>query len=88
MLKPRRRPAKRVSQAQLEKKAALARMKEAGAAPEPKAVKLKRISQGKLFDLIRNKAYEIYLSRGGVPGNELQDWYAAEEAVKKELGLR
>lgn len=27
---------------------------------------------------IRLRAYEIYLGRGGVPGNELDDWLQAE----------
>jgi len=27
---------------------------------------------------IRLRAYEIYLERGGVPGNELDDWLQAE----------
>ena len=31
---------------------------------------------------IRLRAYEIYLDRGGVPGNELDDWLQAE----RELG--
>jgi len=31
---------------------------------------------------IRLRAYEIYIERGGVPGNELDDWLQAE----RELG--
>ncbi len=31
---------------------------------------------------IRLRAYEIYLERGGLPGNELDDWLQAE----RELG--
>ena len=27
---------------------------------------------------VRRRAYEIYLGRGGLPGNELEDWLQAE----------
>lgn len=30
------------------------------------------------FDEIRLRAYEIYLERGSLPGNELDDWLKAE----------
>jgi len=30
---------------------------------------------------IRNRAYEIYLQRGGQPGNELEDWLQAEREL-------
>jgi hypothetical protein len=30
------------------------------------------------FEQIRQRAYEIYLARGGQRGDELQDWYEAE----------
>ena len=36
-------------------------------------------------DLIRKKAYEIYLGRGRTPGREVEDWLAAERAVDREL---
>jgi hypothetical protein len=29
-------------------------------------------------DEIRARAYQIYLDRGGRPGNEIDDWYQAE----------
>ena len=32
---------------------------------------------------IRNRAYEIYLQRGGQPGSELEDWLQAEREVTK-----
>ena len=32
---------------------------------------------------IRNRAYEIYLQRGGQPGYELEDWLQAEHEVTK-----
>ena len=30
---------------------------------------------------IRNRAYEIYLQRGGLPGYELEDWPQAEREL-------
>ena len=33
-------------------------------------------------DCIRNRAYEIYLERGGLPGRELEDWLQAESELK------
>lgn len=30
---------------------------------------------------IRNRAYEIYLQRGGQPGHELEDWLRAEREL-------
>jgi hypothetical protein len=32
---------------------------------------------------IRERAYEIYLARGGQGGDEVSDWLAAEREVKK-----
>jgi hypothetical protein len=34
-------------------------------------------------DAIRIKAYELYLARGGAPGHELEDWLAAERALRE-----
>ena len=33
------------------------------------------------FDEIRLRAYEIYLERGSLPGNELEDWLKAEHEL-------
>jgi hypothetical protein len=32
---------------------------------------------------IRNRAYEIYLRRGGEPGDELLDWFQAEQELTR-----
>ncbi len=32
---------------------------------------------------IRPRAYEIYLERGGLPGNELDDWLQAERELER-----
>lgn len=34
-----------------------------------------------LEELIRQRAYELYLQRGGRPGGELEDWKVAEQEV-------
>ena len=33
-------------------------------------------------DEIRRRAYEIYLERGGLPGQELEDWLQAEREIE------
>lgn len=33
-------------------------------------------------DAIRVRAYAIFLGRGGAPGRELEDWLAAERALR------
>jgi hypothetical protein len=33
-------------------------------------------------DVIRVRAYELYLARGGAAGHELADWLAAERALR------
>jgi len=35
-------------------------------------------------DEIRRRAYEIYLERGGLPGQELKDWLQAERELESE----
>ncbi len=35
---------------------------------------------------IRNRAYELFLERGGTPGSELEDWARAEEELKARFG--
>ena len=34
------------------------------------------------IEKIRLRAYEIYVSRGGAPGDELQDWLKAEQELR------
>ena len=36
-------------------------------------------------DLVKKKAYELYLQRGKAPGKEIEDWLAAEKIVDREL---
>lgn len=41
---------------------------------------------GDIEDRIRRKAYDIYCSRNGDGGNELDDWFAAEREVRRGHG--
>jgi hypothetical protein len=36
-------------------------------------------------ELVKKKAYELYLQRGKAPGHEMEDWLAAEKIVDREL---
>ena len=33
---------------------------------------------------IRRRAHELFMTRGGTPGNELDDWLRAEQELKQE----
>ncbi len=33
---------------------------------------------------IRHRAHEIFMARGGTPGNELDDWFRAEQELKQQ----
>ena len=37
-------------------------------------------------DQVRRRAYELYVARGGQPGREFDDWYAAEQEVRGRQG--
>jgi len=47
----------------------------------------KEIVPDDYIERVRQKAYELYLARGGVDGRDLDDWLQAERIVKEELGL-
>ena len=48
----------------------------------PPAEETKHVMRGKpTTEQIRNRAYEIYASRGDAPGDELQDWLLAEREL-------
>lgn len=36
-------------------------------------------------DRIRQRAYELYLERGGADGNELDDWLRAEDEISGKM---
>jgi hypothetical protein len=37
----------------------------------------------KMEDEVRRRAYEIFVERGGKPGNQAEDWLAAEREVRQ-----
>lgn len=45
-------------------------------------------SNNDLREEIRRLAEEIYIKRGGSPGDELSDWLAAEKEVKRKYGIK
>jgi hypothetical protein len=46
------------------------------------SVPVSKAQVSNLQEEIRRRAYELYLQRGGVPGNENQDWLVAEQEVR------
>ena len=49
--------------------------------------KMTLVSPADLDIKVRERAYEKYLERGGWHGADMDDWFRAEEEVKKELSL-
>jgi hypothetical protein len=45
------------------------------------------VSNEKLYEMIKRRAYENYCKRGYSHGHDKEDWYIAEKQVKRELGL-
>jgi hypothetical protein len=55
---------------------------------EPGVPEKKRdIAPDEYIELIRRRAHDIYLERGGVDGRDLDDWLQAEKEVRRDLGL-
>ena len=47
----------------------------------------KVLPKEKFDEIIRNRAYELYVSRGRTQGDELGDWFRAEKMVMKEFRI-
>jgi len=45
------------------------------------------VAEGPHDELIRARAYEIYLARNGAPGNSESDWRQAEEELRGRMTL-
>ncbi len=45
------------------------------------------ISNPKVYEMIRKRAYDIYVRRGYSHGNDQHDWFEAERQVKREVGV-
>jgi len=41
-----------------------------------------------LREEIRRRAEELYIKRGGSPGDEMSDWLAAEKEIKRKYGIK
>lgn len=50
-------------------------------APSPKKTTKQTIQTAPKDEEIRLRAYELFLSRNGAPGNELDDWLRAEREL-------
>ena len=56
---------------------------EHGASPIPPDGEDTSRNHAPSHDEIRRRAYEIYLERDGLPGDELDDWLRAERELQK-----
>jgi hypothetical protein len=54
---------------------------EVGASPIQSHPEATSANHAPSFEEIRLRAYEIYLKRGSLPGNELDDWLEAEHEL-------
>lgn len=50
-------------------------------APAPQKQDVVAPSQGSIEEKIRVRAYQLYESRGGAPGDAESDWYQAEAEI-------
>ena len=62
-----------------------ARTKATNATPEREVTTTTRADEPTTEDRIRQRAYEIYMARGGNPGQYLDDWLQAEREIEAEL---
>lgn len=61
-------------------------MPKTGKSPAPAARKTKSAKSAPTHEEIALRAYQIYLERGGTPGNELEDWTRAERELMGKNG--
>jgi hypothetical protein len=52
-----------------------------------KATTSLNLSNEKVFEEIRKRAYELFCKRGASNGDDMRDWLEAEKQVKRELGM-
>ena len=58
-----------------------------GSTDKPTKSSSLNVSNERLFESVRKRAYELYCKRGYKNGHDISDWVEAEKQVKKELGL-
>ena len=58
------------------------------AAPKKQTDVLQTPASGPTIDEIAERAYQIFLARGGEPGHDLDDWLQAESELLRENAVR
>ncbi len=59
------------------------RIRQVSSAKQPAPINTTR-GVAPTLEEIRQRAYEIFLARGGAPGYELDDWLLAEQELERE----
>ena len=59
-------------------------MPKTGKSSSPAASKPRSASTNPATEAIALRAYQIYLERGGAPGNALEDWTRAERELQQK----
>ncbi|KJJ84292.1 hypothetical protein OMAG_001755 [Candidatus Omnitrophus magneticus] len=50
-------------------------------------IKIKNLTNEEICILIKEQAYNFFIERGCTHGNDLNDWYMAEQAVSKYVNI-
>ena len=58
------------------------------ATPKKQTDVLQTPASGPTIDEIAERAYQIFLARGGEPGHDLDDWLQAESELLRENAVR
>jgi hypothetical protein len=58
------------------------------ATPKKRTGVLQTPASGPTIDEIAERAYQIFLARGGEPGHDLDDWLQAESELLRENAVR
>lgn len=87
-----KKPAKKIPEKKkIEVKKAEVKKPEAKKPEIKKAVKKptqSNLSMEKFVEEVKQKAFEIFLNRGGTPGAEMTDWLEAEKAIKAKYNIK
>ncbi|MBU0599777.1 DUF2934 domain-containing protein [bacterium] len=62
----------------------MAKLKKKSAKKEEEKEEASLLTSEMLFDEVQKKAYQLYEERGWLNGNDLNDWFKAENAILKE----
>lgn len=63
------------------------RARNSGATVTVNDKRTRKITPEKLVEEIKQRAYEMHVARGGIPGFDLDDWFIAEREIKAKYRI-